>query len=84
MGKNQSLTDAIRAAVPPCPRRSRPWWEKLDAETLAELEAIRTDHLSGRLPGSRQALAKAITDQLNARGLSDIGVQGVTTWLRGG
>ena len=81
--KRGSLSDAIRAAVPSMVRRSTCWWERIDAETLAELEAIREEWRSGRLAGSKSALARAIADQLNARGLSDVGKQGVTSWLSG-
>ena len=79
--KRPSLADAIRAAVPPVTRRAVCWWEKLDADTLAELEAIRAEWQSGRLPGSKAAMARAISEQLVARGLSDVGSQGVKTWL---
>ncbi|MGI9176820.1 MAG: hypothetical protein ACR2IT_03065 [Pirellulales bacterium] len=79
--KVPSLTDAIRAAVPAVVRRNVCWWERLDAATLAELEAIRSEWHAGRMPGSKAALSKAIAEQLVARGLSDVGPQGVTTWL---
>lgn len=79
--KVPSLSDAIRASVPAMVRRSFSWWEKIDPAALAELEAIREDWLSGRLPGSKSALARAIVEQLAARGISDVGRQGVTTWL---
>lgn len=79
--KMPSLADAIRAAVPAITRRNVCWWERLDAATLAELEAIRAEWRAGRLPGSKAALARAIAEQLVARGLSDVGKQGVTTWL---
>ena len=81
--KRPSLAEAIRAAVPPVSRRSVCWWERLPADTLAELEAIREEWRSGRLAGSKSALARAIAEQLNARGISDVGKQGVTTWLTG-
>ena len=79
--KRPSLTDAIRAAVPPVVRRQLSWWERLDAATVAELEAIREDWRAGRIPGSKTSLAKAIARELSERGLSDIGTQGVTSWL---
>lgn len=79
--KRPGLADAIRAAVPPVVRRAVCWWEKLDAETLAELEAIRADFRSGRLGQSKSAVAAAVVAELSSRGLSDIGKQGVTTWL---
>jgi len=79
--KRPSLADAIRAAVPPAPIRSRAWWHGLPPDVLAELEAVRADWKAGRLPGSKSALARAIQAELSARGLSDVGIQGITAWL---
>lgn len=79
--KRTSLADAIRAAVPPAPVRSKAWWQAVAPDVLAELEAVRADWKAGRLPGSKSALARAIQAELSARGLSDIGSQGVTAWL---
>lgn len=79
--KRPSLADAIRAAVPPSPIRSRAWWHGLPPDALAELEAVKADWKAGRLPGSKSALARAIQAELSARGLSDVGIQGITAWL---
>jgi hypothetical protein len=76
-----SLGDAIRAAVPPAPVRSKSWWHALPPDVMAELHDVRADWKAGRLPGSKQALATAIRAELSARGLSDIGIQGITSWL---
>jgi hypothetical protein len=75
------LGEAIRAAVPPVVKRTPAWWERLDADTLAEVEAIRRDFHAGALGGSRSAVARAIASELTARGLVEIGWQGVTAWL---
>lgn len=79
--KRPSLGDAIRAAVPPVPRRGLAWWARIPPDALAELETVRADWRAGRLPGSKSALARAIAEELAARGISDVGRQGVTTWL---
>lgn len=79
--KRPSLTEAIRAAVPPKPGRCRPWWQRLAPADLAEIEGIRADWRSGRMPGSKRAVAMAIASELKTRGLSDIGVPGVLSWL---
>lgn len=82
--KRPALGDAIRAAVPAVVRRSKTWDELIDADTLAELTAVRDDWRSGSLQGSKTSIAKAIANELNARGISDIGVQGVLSWLAKG
>jgi hypothetical protein len=79
--KKPSLSEAIRAAVPPVPGRCQPWWKRLTPSDLAEIEVIRSDWRSGKMPGSKRAVAMAIASELKARGLSDIGVPGVLSWL---
>lgn len=79
-----SLSDAIRAAIPPVTARGQPWWKKIPAEVLAELEQLRDDWYAGRQPGSKTAVARAISEELTRRKLSDVQRQGVVTWLNDG
>lgn len=79
---SSSLADAIRAAIPPPPRRTLPWHERIPADVLAELEQVKREHRAGTLPGTRVALAITISEQLRLRGLSEVGMQGVSAWLR--
>ena len=79
---SKSLADAIRAAIPPPPRRTLPWHERLPADVLAELEEVKREHRAGKLQGTRVALAITISEQLRLRGLSDVGRQGIEAWLR--
>lgn len=79
---SSSLADAIRAAVPPPPRRTLPWYERIPADALAELEEVKREHLAGTLNVTRTGLAITISAQLRLRGLSDVGRQGVEAWLR--
>ena len=79
---SSSLADAIRANVPPPPRRTLPWHERIPADVLAELEQVKREHRAGTLPGTRYGLAATISEQLRLRGLSDVGIQGVSAWLR--
>ena len=79
---SKSLADAIRASIPPPPRRTLPWHERLPADVLAELEEVKREHRAGKLAGTRVALAITISEQLRLRGLSEVGMQGVSAWLR--
>ena len=79
---SSSLADAIRNNVPPPPRRTLPWHERIPAEVLAELEELKREHLAGEINATRTALAITISTQLRLRGLSDVGRQGVEAWLR--
>jgi hypothetical protein len=51
---------------------------------LAELEAIRQEFRDGKLAGTKTGLARTISNELLARGLSNIGPQGVIEWLKSG
>ena len=79
---SSSLADAIRANVPPPPRRTLPWHERIPADALADLEQVKREHRAGTLPGTRVALAITISEELRLRGLSEVGMQGVSAWLR--
>ena len=79
---SKSLADAIREAIPPPPRRTLPWYERLPADKRAELEELKREHRAGLLPGTRYGLAATISEELRLRGLSDVGIQGVSAWLR--
>lgn len=76
-----SLADAIRAAVPTTSRKSVRWWHSLPQDVVDDLNAVRDDLRHGRLPPNKSALARAIVEQLHARGLSDVRQQGVLAWL---
>ena len=79
---SKSLSDAIRAAIPPPPRRTLPWHERLPADVLAELEEVKREYRAGTLKASKTGLAMTISTQLRLRGLSDVGRQGIEAWLR--
>lgn len=76
-----SLGDAIRASVPATARLPERWFHRLSPEVLADLVAVRNDLRDGLLPPNKSAVARAIVEHLNARGLSDVRTQGVMAWL---
>jgi hypothetical protein len=60
---------------------SRRWYEKVDAEHQAELAAIKAAWLAGELGSRRKTLARDLSARMRARGISDVGEQGVIAWL---
>lgn len=80
--REPSIADAIRASVPATPTRSVCWYQQIPLEILAELEVVRSEWRAKKLPGSQSAMAKAIVGELHRRKLHDVGIQGVTAWLR--
>ena len=44
---SKSLSDAIRAAIPPPPRRTLPWYERIPSDKRAELEELKREHRAG-------------------------------------
>lgn len=75
------LRDAVLADVPPPRRGNPPWHERLDADTLAELEQIRADWRAGKVNTSRWRLAESIAKHLAGRGLSSPSALVVDRWL---
>lgn len=80
----KSLSAAIRAAIPDPARGTLPWYERLPADKRAELEELKREHRAGLLPGTRYGLAATISEELRVRGLVNVGIQGVSAWLRKG
>lgn len=78
-----TLADQIAAALPPRPR-VKPWWERIDRATLAELETVRTRFRAGAYDASKCTLARTIAAHLKANGICEIGEQGVLKWLNAG
>ena len=76
-----SLLDDVREAMAAVRHGSKRWYEKVDAEHQAELAAIKAAWLAGELGNRRKTLARDLSARLRARGISDIGEQGVIGWL---
>jgi hypothetical protein len=58
-----------------------PWYRRIPAADLAQLESLRSRWASGELPIQKRALARAIIDECHDRGLTVSGIQGVEDWL---
>ena len=81
--KSQSggLLDDVRKAMAAVRHGSKRWHEKVAPEHLAELAAIKAAWKAGELGTRRKTLARSISANMRARGISDVGEQGVMTWL---
>jgi hypothetical protein len=75
------LLDAVRKEMAEVRHGPPSWWERVAPEHLAELSAIKAAWQSGELGTRKKTLARTISNNLRARGISDIGTQGVLTWL---
>jgi hypothetical protein len=76
-----SLLDDVREAmqaVRPGPAR---WYERVAPEHQAELAAVKAAWRAGELGKHKKTLARNIAARLRARGISDVGEQGVIGWL---
>jgi hypothetical protein len=63
---------------------SKKWHEKVAPEHQAELAAIKAAWLAGELGNRRKTLARDLSARLRKRGISDIGEQGIISWLNDG
>lgn len=77
-----SLADDIRKAIPKRNRGVTPWFEKIPAAALKELEKVRRDWQSGKINTAKFTVAKAISDTLRANGTATIKTKAVVEWLQ--
>lgn len=86
VGKTKSrsggLLDDVRSDVStPSKHGLVPWHERVSAEHLAELSAIKAAWLAGELGTEKKPLARSISARLRERGIANIGAPGVLSWL---
>jgi hypothetical protein len=81
--KSQSsgLLEDVREAMAAVRHGSKKWFEKVDDEHQAELVAIKAAWQAGELGKRKKTLARDLSARLRARGISDVGEQGVIAWL---
>ncbi len=75
------LLDAVRRDMAEVRHGPPSWYERVSPEHLPELSAIKAAWQSGELGTRKKTLARTISNNLRARGISDIGTQGVLAWL---
>ena len=84
MGKKSQSGSLVAAVIESLPRRihgfSR-WHERVAPEHQAELAELKAAWQSGRLKVPKNTAARFIAAQLNERGISTVGTQGVKEWL---
>ena len=84
MGKkipSGSLLDDVREAMANVRHGSKRWYERVAPEHQAELVAIKAAWQAGELGKRKKTLARDLSTRLRARGISDVGEQGVIAWL---
>ena len=76
-----SLLDDVRKAVADYRHGPGNWWERVAPEHHDELNAIKAAWQAGELGTRKKTLARSLSENMRARGISDVGLQGVITWL---
>ena len=81
--KSQSggLLEDVRKAVSDARHGPATWYERLSKEHRAELDAIKAEWAAGELGSRKKTLARALAENMRVRGISEVGTQGVLTWL---
>ena len=75
------LLDDVRKAVSDARHGPATWYERLAPEHREELDAIKAEWTAGELGTRKKTLARAIAENMRSRGISDVGTQGVLSWL---
>jgi len=75
------LLDDVRRAVSDYRHGPATWYERLAPRYREELDAIKAEWKAGDLGTRKKTLARAIAENMRSRGISDVGMQGVLSWL---
>jgi hypothetical protein len=75
------LLDDVRKALADYRHGPATWYERLAPQHREELDAIKAEWKAGDLGTRKKTLARAIAENMRSRGISDVGMQGVLSWL---
>ena len=78
---SERLRDVIARDAQPKKRGFPAWHERLPADVLAEVQAVRADWHDGTLCTQVRTLARSISEHLRSRGLPTAGPDEVAKWL---
>ena len=78
------LLDAVVASLPTTYHGIGLWIDSLPDAARVELEEIKRQYKAGLIQSPRRTLARAISSQLQDRGICRIGFSGVEAWLQRG
>lgn len=76
-----SLVAAVLEQLPRVIHGNAPWYERVAPEHQAELAEIKAAWLAGEFKVPRNTAARFISAELQKRGISPVGRQGVSEWL---
>ena len=79
--RSGGLLEDVRRAVADYRHGPGSWWERISPEHRDELDAIKAAWQAGELGTRKKTLARSLSENMRARGISDVGLQGVITWL---
>ena len=79
--RSGGLLDDVRKAISDARHGPATWYERLTQEQRDELDAIKAEWRAGELGTRKKTLARSLSENMRARGISDVGLQGVITWL---
>ena len=79
--RSGGMLDDLRDAMATVRHGSKRWHERVAQEHLEELAAIKAAWQAGELGKRKKTLARDLSARLRARGISDVGEQGVIAWL---
>jgi len=81
MAKATSVLDDVIGVIASQPPRVQAWYHRVPPKHAAAIAEILEAWKSGRLGTHKITAARAISRILAARGISDVGPQGVLKWL---
>jgi hypothetical protein len=82
MAKATSVVDDVIGVIAAQPPRVQAWYHRVLPKHVATLDELLQAWKSGRLGTHKITASRAISRILAARGIADVGPQGVLAWLR--
>lgn len=79
--RSGGLLEDVRREMADARHGPATWWERIAPEHIDELNAIKKAWLAGELGKRKKTLARSLSENMRARGISDVGLQGVISWL---
>lgn len=80
--KRKGLVDDVAGRIAIGKPGYKPWHTRLPPDVQKELAEVKAQFRAGLLTPSKHALARAVAEAIEGRGLPRPGVQAVVAWLK--
>lgn len=80
--KRKGLVEDVASRIAVGRPGYKPWYTRLPADVQQELAEVKAQFRAGLLTPQKNALARAVAEAIEGRGLPRPGIQAVVAWLK--